>query len=398
MTLNQTPSAERIHIGIFGRRNAGKSSLINALAGQPVSIVSDHKGTTTDPVKKAMELLPLGPVVLTDTPGLDDTGELGILRIEKTQQILNTTDIALLVIDGLAGMTSEDLQILQQIQKKKIPFVIAINKMDLAPSSPVLPDEISPEQILYISATVGTQIHELKELLAKQFNQTKKNRTILGDLISPGDFIVLVIPIDKSAPKGRLILPQQQTIRDILDHEATAIAVRDSELSETLQNLGRSPALVITDSQVFDTVAKIVPKEVPLTSFSILFARYKGNLELAAHGAQTLRRLKDGDHVLICEGCTHHRQCEDIGTVKLPRMLKQFTQKELQFTFTSGTDFPSDLSPYQVIIHCGGCTLTEKEMQYRLDCAKKQGIPITNYGIAIACMKGILERSMEVFS
>lgn len=398
MTLNQTPSAERIHIGIFGRRNAGKSSLINALAGQPVSIVSDHKGTTTDPVKKAMELLPLGPVVLTDTPGLDDTGELGTLRIEKTQQILNTTDIALLVIDGLAGMTSEDFQILQQIQKKKIPFVIAVNKIDLAPSSPVLPDEISPEQILYISATVGTQIHELKELLAKQFNQTKKNRTILGDLISPGDFIVLVIPIDKSAPKGRLILPQQQTIRDILDHGATAIAVRDSELLETLQNLGRSPALVITDSQVFDTVAKIVPKEVPLTSFSILFARYKGNLELAAHGAQTLRRLKDGDHVLICEGCTHHRQCEDIGTVKLPRMLKQFTQKELQFTFTSGTDFPSDLSPYQVIIHCGGCTLTEREMQYRLDCAKEQGIPITNYGIAIACMKGILERSMEVFS
>lgn len=397
MTLNQTPSAERIHIGIFGRRNAGKSSLINALAGQPVSIVSDHKGTTTDPVKKAMELLPLGPVVLTDTPGLDDTGELGILRIEKTQQILNTTDIALLVIDGLAGMTSEDLQILQQIQKKKIPFVIAVNKMDLAPSSPVLPDEISPEQILYVSAAVGTQIHELKELLAKQFHQTKKNRTIVGDLISPGDFVVLVVPIDKSAPKGRLILPQQQTIRDILDHGATAIAVRDSELLKTLQNLGRSPALVITDSQVFDTVSKIVPKEVPLTSFSILFARYKGNLELAAHGAQTLKQLKDGDHVLICEGCTHHRQCEDIGTVKLPRMLKQFTRKELLFTFTCGTDFPSDLSPYQVIIHCGGCTLTEKEMQYRLDCAKEQGIPITNYGIAIACMKGILERSMEVF-
>ncbi len=397
MSFHQTPSAERIHIGIFGRRNAGKSSLINALAGQPVSIVSNYKGTTTDPVKKAMELLPLGPVVLTDTPGLDDTGELGSLRIEKTQQILNTTDIALLVIDGQVGMTGEDHHILHQIQKKQIPFVIAVNKMDLAPASPVLPNEISPEQILYISATAGTQIHELKELLAKQLNQTKKNRTILGDLISPGDFIVLVIPIDKSAPKGRLILPQQQTIRDILDHGATAIAVRDSELSETLKNLGRAPSLVITDSQVFDDVAKIVPKEIPLTSFSILFARYKGNLELAAHGAQALKRLKDGDHVLICEGCTHHRQCEDIGTVKLPRMLKQFTQKDLQFTFTSGTDFPSDLSPYQVIIHCGGCTLTEKEMQYRLDCAREQGIPITNYGISIACMKGILERSMEVF-
>lgn len=397
MTLNQTPSAERIHIGIFGKRNAGKSSLINALAGQPVSIVSDFKGTTTDPVKKAMELLPLGPVVLTDTPGLDDTGELGTLRIEKTQQILNTTDIALLVIDGQLGITEEDTRILQQIRQKQIPFVIAVNKMDLTIASPVLPDEISREQILYVSAAAGTHIHELKELLAKQLGQTPKTRKIVGDLIHPGDFVVLVIPIDKAAPKGRLILPQQQTIRDILDHGATAIAVRDSELSETLKNLGRTPALVITDSQVFDAVAKIVPREIPLTSFSILFARYKGNLELAAHGAQTLKTLKDGDHVLICEGCTHHRQCEDIGTVKLPRMLKQFTQKDLQFTFTSGTDFPSDLSPYQVIIHCGGCTLTEKEMQYRLDCTREQGIPITNYGIAIAYMRGILERSMELF-
>ena len=397
MTLNQTPSAERIHIGIFGKRNAGKSSLINALAGQPVSIVSDFKGTTTDPVKKAMELLPLGPVVLTDTPGLDDTGELGTLRIEKTQQILNTTDIALLVIDGQLGITEEDTRILQQIRQKQIPFVIAVNKMDLTIASPVLPDEISREQILYVSAAAGTHIHELKELLAKQLGQTPKTRKIVGDLIHPGDFVVLVIPIDKAAPKGRLILPQQQTIRDILDHGATAIAVRDLELSETLRTLGRTPDLVITDSQVFDAVAKIVPREVPLTSFSILFARYKGNLELAAHGAQTLKTLKDGDHVLICEGCTHHRQCEDIGTVKLPRMLKQFTQKDLQFTFTSGTDFPSDLSPYQVIIHCGRCTLTEKEMQYRLDCAREQGIPITNYGIAIAYMRGILERSMELF-
>ena len=397
MTLNQTPSAERIHIGIFGKRNAGKSSLINALAGQPVSIVSDFKGTTTDPVKKAMELLPLGPVVLTDTPGLDDTGELGTLRIEKTQQILNTTDIALLVIDGQLGITEEDTRILQQIRQKQIPFVIAVNKMDLTIASPVLPDEISREQILYVSAAAGTHIHELKELLAKQLGQTPKTRKIVGDLIHPGDFVVLVIPIDKAAPKGRLILPQQQTIRDILDHGATAIAVRDSELSETLKNLGRTPALVITDSQVFDAVAKIVPKEVPLTSFSILFARYKGNLALAAKGAQTLGTLKDKDRVLICEGCTHHRQCEDIGTVKLPRMLKQFTQKDLQFTFTSGTDFPSDLSPYQVIIHCGGCTLNEREMRYRLKCAEDAKLPITNYGTAIAYMKGILERSIEIF-
>ena len=316
MKLNQTPSAERIHIGIFGKRNAGKSSLINALAGQPVSIVSDFKGTTTDPVKKAMELLPLGPVVLTDTPGLDDTGELGTLRIEKTQQILNTTDIALLVIDGQLGITEEDTRILQQIRQKQIPFVIAVNKMDLTIASPVLPDEISREQILYVSAAAGTHIHELKELLAKQLGQTPKTRKIVGDLIHPGDFVVLVIPIDKAAPKGRLILPQQQTIRDILDHGATAIAVRDSELSETLKNLGRSPALVITDSQVFDTVAKIVPREVPLTSFSILFARYKGNLELAAHGAQTLKTLKDGDHVHPSSAVRRHRNCQTAQDAK----------------------------------------------------------------------------------
>ena len=397
MTLNQTPSAERIHIGIFGKRNAGKSSLINALAGQPVSIVSDFKGTTTDPVKKAMELLPLGPVVLTDTPGLDDTGELGTLRIEKTQQILNTTDIALLVIDGQLGITEEDTRILQQIRQKQIPFVIAVNKMDLTIASPVLPDEISREQILYVSAAAGTHIHELKELLAKQLGQTPKTRKIVGDLIHPGDFVVLVIPIDKAAPKGRLILPQQQTIRDILDHGATAIAVRDSELSETLKNLGRSPALVITDSQVFDTVAKIVPREVPLTSFSILFARYKGNLELAAHGAQTLKTLKDGDHVLICEGCTHHRQCGDIGTVKLPNWIRQFTKAEPEFTFTSGTEFPDDLTQYKLIIHCGGCMLNAKEMKYRIKCACDQNVPVTNYGMTIAYIHGVLERSLKPF-
>ena len=397
MTLNQTPSAERIHIGIFGKRNAGKSSLINALAGQPVSIVSDFKGTTTDPVKKAMELLPLGPVVLTDTPGLDDTGELGTLRIEKTQQILNTTDIALLVIDGQLGITEEDTRILQQIRQKQIPFVIAVNKMDLTIASPVLPDEISREQILYVSAAAGTQIHELKELLAKQLGQTPKTRKIVGDLIHPGDFVVLVIPIDKAAPKGRLILPQQQTIRDILDHGATAIAVRDSELSETLKNLGRTPALVITDSQVFDAVAKIVPREIPLTSFSILFARYKGNLELAAHGAQTLKTLKDGDHVLICEGCTHHRQCGDIGTVKLPNWIRQFTKAEPEFTFTSGTEFPDDLTQYKLIIHCGGCMLNAKEMKYRIKCACDQNVPVTNYGMTIAYIHGVLERSLKPF-
>ena len=397
MTLNQTPSAERIHIGIFGKRNAGKSSLINAIAGQPVSIVSDQKGTTTDPVKKAMELLPLGPVVLTDTPGLDDSGELGSLRIEKTQQILNTTDLALLVIDGQLGMSEEDIQILQEIRKRQIPFILVVNKMDLSFDIPSLPDDVLPEQCLSVSAADGTNIQELKELLSKQLPQKQKKQTIAGDLISHGDFVVLVVPIDKSAPKGRLILPQQQTIRDLLDHGAIPVITKETELSAVLDTLGKPPALVITDSQVFDTVNKIVPTDIPLTSFSILFARYKGNLELVIKGAKTLQTLKDGDHVLICEGCTHHRQCEDIGTVKLPRMLKQFTSSDhLQFTFTSGSDFPTDLSPYQVIIHCGGCTLTEKEMQYRLNCAREQGVPITNYGIAIACMKGILDRSIEV--
>ncbi len=397
MTLNQTPSAERIHIGIFGKRNAGKSSLINALAGQPVSIVSDFKGTTTDPVKKAMELLPLGPVVLTDTPGLDDTGELGTLRIEKTQQILNTTDIALLVIDGQLGITEEDTRILQQIRQKQIPFVIAVNKMDLAIASPVLPDEISREQILYVSAAAGTHIHELKELLAKQLGQTPKTRKIVGDLIHPGDFVVLVIPIDKAAPKGRLILPQQQTIRDILDHGATAIAVRDLELSETLRTLGRTPDLVITDSQAFKQVSAIVPEHVPLTSFSILFARYKGNLKTVVHGAYTLDKLKNGDKILISEGCTHHRQCGDIGTVKLPNLIRRYTGKDFEFEFTSGTEFPLNLSEYQLIIHCGGCMLNEREMKYRLKCAEDAHIPMTNYGTAIAYMNGILNRSISIF-
>ena len=397
MTLNQTPSAERIHIGIFGKRNAGKSSLINALAGQPVSIVSDFKGTTTDPVKKAMELLPLGPVVLTDTPGLDDTGELGTLRIEKTQQILNTTDIALLVIDGQLGITEEDTRILQQIRQKQIPFVIAVNKMDLTIASPVLPDEISREQILYVSAAAGTHIHELKELLAKQLGQTPKTRKIVGDLIHPGDFVVLVIPIDKAAPKGRLILPQQQTIRDILDHHGRVLCVQDTELRQTLDELSVKPRMVITDSQAFAQVDRQTPKDIPLTSFSILFARHKGNLSTVVNGAHTLDSISDGDKILISEGCTHHRQCEDIGTVKLPRLIRSYTNCELEFHFTSGTEFPADLSPYKLIIHCGGCMLNDREMKYRIACAEDQNVPITNYGIAIAQMKGILSRSIELF-
>lgn len=394
-SLNETPAAERVHIGLFGCRNAGKSSLINALTGQDLSIVSDFKGTTTDPVSKAMEILPLGPVLITDTPGLDDEGALGEKRVKKARFVLRSTDIALLVVDAALGLSEADQRLLKEFKERKVPYLLIVNKIDIY-SAPLLP-QAEKDHLLFVSAQTHEGITELKERLSRMNPTAKAQRPLLGDLLAPGDLVVLVVPIDESAPKARLILPQQQTIRDILDHGATAIAVRDSELSETLKNLGRTPALVITDSQVFDAVAKIVPGEIPLTSFSILFARYKGNLELAAHGAQTLKTLKDGDHVLICEGCTHHRQCEDIGTVKLPRMLKQFTQKDLQFTFTSGTDFPSDLSPYQVIIHCGGCTLTEKEMQYRLDCAREQGIPITNYGIAIAYMRGILERSMELF-
>ena len=362
MKLNQTPSAERIHIGIFGKRNAGKSSLINALAGQPVSIVSDFKGTTTDPVKKAMELLPLGPVVLTDTPGLDDTGELGTLRIEKTQQILNTTDIALLVIDGQLGITEEDTRILQQIRQKQIPFVIAVNKMDLTIASPVLPDEISREQILYVSAAAGTHIHELKELLAKQLGQTPKTRKIVGDLIHPGDFVVLVIPIDKAAPKGRLILPQQQTIREILDSNSAAIVVKENELAHTLACFKEKPSLVITDSQAFGKVSADTPDDIRLTSFSILMARHKGLLESAVRGVTAIDRLKDGDTVLIAEGCTHHRQCEDIGTVKIPRWLKSYTNRDIHIETASGRDFPEDLSPYALVIHCGGCMLNAREV------------------------------------
>lgn len=401
MSLNNTPSAERIHIGIFGRRNAGKSSLINALTGQNLAIVSDVKGTTTDPVLKAMELLPLGPVVMIDTPGLDDTGELGALRIQKTYQILNKTDIALVVIDATVGMTDADAAILMRIQEKEIPYLLVWNKADQLGTDAKLKGDfagsIPKEHSILISASTGSHIHELKEKLASLVPTQGNDRRIVSDLIRPGDFVVLVVPIDKAAPKGRLILPQQQTIRDILDTGATAIVTRDTELSDTLNRLGELPSLVITDSQAFEKVARLTPPEVPLTSFSILFARYKGNLNTVVNGARALDTLKDQDTVLICEGCTHHRQCEDIGTVKLPRWIREHTGKSLNFVFTSGTEFPTDLRPYRMIIHCGGCTLNEREMQFRLKCAEDAGIPITNYGTAIAYMKGILERSIQVF-
>ncbi|MGN1376916.1 MAG: [FeFe] hydrogenase H-cluster maturation GTPase HydF [Dorea sp.] len=405
MSLNNTPSSERIHIGIFGKRNAGKSSIINALTGQSLAIVSDVKGTTTDPVLKAMELLPLGPVVMIDTPGLDDEGELGKLRIQKAYQILNKTDIAVLVVDGSTGMTKEDAAILERIQQKEIPYLIVLNKADLvseddkytAIEAAQAAYKIEKQRILWVSATDQTNIYELKEQIAALAPQEDSKLRIVGDLIHPSDFVVLVVPIDKAAPKGRLILPQQQTIRDILEADATAIVVKEHELRETLQNLSKKPSLVITDSQVFAKVSADTPREIPLTSFSILFARYKGNLHTVVHGARALDTLENGDTVLISEGCTHHRQCDDIGTVKLPRWIRNYTGKQLNFEFTSGTEFPLELDRYKMVVHCGGCTLNEREMKYRLKCAEDANIPITNYGTAIAYMQGILERSIEIF-
>ena len=395
MSLNNTPSSERIHIGIFGKRNAGKSSVINAITGQDLAIVSDIKGTTTDPVLKSMELLPLGPVVLIDTPGLDDEGKLGTLRIKKAYQMLNKTDIAVLVVDGSIGMTEEDDRILTRIKEKNIPYVIVFNKMDLITDASVNTRQESHS--LQVSAKKGYHIQALKELIASQLPKELTKKKIVGDLIAPLDFVVLVVPIDSAAPKGRLILPQQQTIRDILDAGAVSIVVKDTELKDTLDKLAVKPKLVITDSQAFGKVSKEVPRDIPLTSFSILFARYKGNLDTLITGARTLDTLEDGDTVLISEGCTHHRQCDDIGSVKLPQWILAHTKKELHFSFTSGTEFPNDLSDYQLIVHCGGCMLNEREVKYRMKCALDQNVPITNYGIAIAHMKGILTRSLEPF-
>jgi len=405
MGLNSTPSADRLHIGIFGKRNAGKSSIINAITGQSLAIVSEVKGTTTDPVYKAMELLPLGPVMLIDTPGLDDEGELGRLRVQKSYQVFNKTDVALLVIDGTIGLTKEDTQLIQKFKEKNIPYIIVANKADLV-TNRILSLEGQPlegpsdgqERVIWVSAYTGENINELKEMIGKQVSVQESKFRIVADLLEPSDFVVLVVPIDKAAPKGRLILPQQQTIRDILEADATAIVVKEYELRETLENLGKKPKIVITDSQVFAKVSADTPKHIMLTSFSILFARYKGNLEEAVKGVMAVEKLKDGDTVLISEGCTHHRQCDDIGTVKIPRWIAQHTGKQIQFEFTSGTEFPLDLSKYKVIIHCGGCMLNEREMRYRIKCAQDQQIPITNYGILIAYMQGILKRSVEPFT
>ena len=399
MSLNATPSSERVHIGIFGKRNAGKSSLINAITGQNLAIVSEAKGTTTDPVYKAMELLPLGPVMIIDTPGIDDEGVLGSLRIQKAYQVLNKTDIALVIIDAAVGPSAEDLRLIKRINTKKIPLLIVINKCEtINEDKKTAYQALLPNgKLLFVSAEQKLNIFELKEAIAQTVPADENKAQIVADLLSPSDFVVLVVPIDSAAPKGRLILPQQQTIRDILEADAAAIVVKENELTNTLQNLGKRPKLVITDSQVFKKVAAETPADILLTSFSILFARYKGNLQTAVQGVTALDSLEDGDKILIGEGCTHHRQCDDIGTVKLPRWIKEYTGKNPEFIFTSGTEFPLNLSPYKMIIHCGACMLNEREMQYRIKCAVDQNIPFTNYGITIAYINGILKRTVEPF-
>jgi len=383
--MNQTPSSERIHIAFFGRRNVGKSSLVNAFTGQALSIVSDVKGTTTDPVFKAMELLPLGPVQIIDTPGFDDKGTLGELRIQRTLKVLSETDIVILVTDATKPLDDQEKAFLKEVQRRGVLHLLVRNQVDLC--------DVLPTEGMLTSAVTGQGIEELKKRIAAMTVE-QKGRPLVADLLSPGDMVVLVVPIDKSAPKGRLILPQQQTIRDILEAGASALVCRDTELETTLAALPKPPRLVITDSQVFDKVGAIVPDAVPLTSFSILMARYKGDLPLLTEGLQGLENLKTGDRILIAEGCTHHRQCEDIGTVKLPRLLRRHTGIEPEFVFVSGKDFPEDLSAFKLVIHCGGCMQTQRQLQCRLDECRNAGIPVTNYGLLLAHLNGILPRAI----
>jgi [FeFe] hydrogenase H-cluster maturation GTPase HydF len=392
MGFSETVSAERTHICFFGMRNAGKSSLVNAFTGQNIAIVSDVLGTTADPVYKAMELLPEGPVMIVDTAGYDDTGELGKLRVEKTMRVLDKADIAIVTVDAQKGLQAPDNELLDMLKNKNIPYIIAYNKSDLLKEIPK-----TGENEIYVSAKTGFAITELKETAARLKRSKKTERKIVSDLVGRGEVVVLVVPIDKAAPKGRLILPQQQTIRDLLDCGAIAVVCRDTELLDTMKKLCIKPKMVITDSQVFKKVSQIVPEDVPLTSFSVLFARYKGELWTLVESAKKIDSLNDGDKVLISEGCTHHRQCGDIGTQKLPKMLLEYTKKELEFAFTSGTDFPQNTNEYALIIHCGGCMLTETEMMRRMEYAKKAGTPMTNYGTAIAYVNGILQRAIKPF-
>lgn len=409
MSMRETPGGDRFHISLFGKRNAGKSSVMNALLGQTLSIVSEIKGTTTDPVRKSMELLPLGPVLFTDTPGLDDEGPLGAFRIEKSYEILERTDIALVVVDASLGRGAEDERIITRLQERRIPYIVVYNKTDLLSGTGMEQAEakdpllmasrlLAGEEIsIYISAAQNLHIHELKELLANIKIDTAPQLPIIADLVQPKDMVVLVIPIDQAAPKGRLILPQQQTIRELLDAGAIPVLTRETDLQHTLDRLGETPGLVVTDSQVFETVAALVPESIPLTSFSILFARHKGVLKPAVEGVRALETLKDKDTILIAEGCTHHRQCGDIGTQKLPAWIRSYSGgRELYFEFVSGSDFPKDVSPYRLIVQCGGCMLNEQEVRSRYQRAESQGVPITNYGIVISEMKGILRRSIEM--
>ena len=401
MGMNQTPASERVHISFFGKRNAGKSSVINAVTGQDLAIVSSVMGTTTDPVYKTMELLPLGPVIVIDTPGIDDEGELGALRVRKSYQVLNKTDIAILVIDSTAGKGEEELELIHRFHKKGIPYLIVYNKIDLLSTEKIkdLAMSVRAEEVL-VSASDGMNIQELKEKIASLKPEDTHKYPLIQDLIEPLDLVILVVPIDKAAPKGRLILPQQQTIRDILERGALSLVVRDTELKSTLDHFlaqGVCPKLVVTDSQAFARVSKAVPENITLTSFSILFSRYKGELEIQLKGIAALSSIEDGDRILIAEGCTHHRQCGDIGTCKMPEWIRNYTGKKPVFEFTSGTEFPDDVSSYKMVVHCGGCMLNEREMKYRIACCQDQGVPITNYGILIAQVTGILKRSLGPF-
>lgn len=401
MGINQTPASERVHISFFGKRNAGKSSVINAVTGQDLAIVSSVMGTTTDPVYKTMELLPLGPIMVIDTPGIDDEGELGALRVRKSYQVLNKTDIAILVIDSMAGKGEEELELIHRFHKKGIPYLIVYNKIDLLSTEKIkdLAMSVRAGEVL-VSASDGMNIQELKEKIASLKPEDTHKYPLIQDLIEPLDLVILVVPIDKAAPKGRLILPQQQTIRDILERGALSLVVRDTELKSTLDHFlaqGVCPKLVVTDSQAFARVSKAVPKNITLTSFSILFSRYKGELEIQLKGIAALSSIEDGDRILIAEGCTHHRQCGDIGTCKMPEWIRNYTGKKPVFEFTSGTEFPDDVSSYKMVVHCGGCMLNEREMKYRIACCQDQGVPITNYGILIAQVTGILKRSLGPF-
>ena len=401
MGMNQTPASERVHVSFFGKRNAGKSSIINAVTGQDLAIVSSVMGTTTDPVYKTMELLPLGPVMVIDTPGIDDEGELGALRVRKSYQVLNKTDIAILVIDSTAGKGEEELELIHRFHKKGIPYLIVYNKIDLLSTEKIkdLAMSVRAEEVL-VSASDGMNIQELKEKIASLKPEDTHKYPLIQDLIDPLDLVILVVPIDKAAPKGRLILPQQQTIRDILERGALSLVVRDTELKSTLDHFlaqGVCPKLVVTDSQAFARVSKAVPENITLTSFSILFSRYKGELETQLKGIAALSSIEDGDRILIAEGCTHHRQCGDIGTCKMPEWIRNYTGKKPVFEFTSGTEFPDDVSSYKMVVHCGGCMLNEREMKYRIACCQDQGVPITNYGILIAQVTGILKRSLGPF-